>query len=139
MFNAKRETVYCAFCRTPHEVYKDKSVSFRHFLMAGAFSVCLSFAIWGVYNPKSLIFAVVSVMIAEVFCRLRWRMHLVCKACGFDPVIYKNNPNQAAELVKAFLKRRAEDPQFLLKKPLNLPKKAAESSKVERKSLSTSV
>jgi hypothetical protein len=107
--------------------------------MAGAFSICLSYVFWGQYNPKSLLFAVISVMIAEVFCRLRWRMHLVCRECGFDPVIYKNNPQQAAELVKAFLQRRSEDPQFLLKKPLNLPKKAPEAPTLERKSLSTSV
>jgi hypothetical protein len=139
MLSPKRQTVYCAFCRTRHEVYTEKSLKFRHFIMAGAFSICLSFAIWGNYNPKSLLFAVISVMIAEIFCRLRWRMHLVCRACGFDPVIYKNSPSQAAELVKAFLKRRSEDPQFLLKKPLNLPKKALEPTSVERKSLSTSI
>lgn len=136
-FRASKQKVYCAFCRTPHEVYRDKSLQVRHVLLSVAASICLSFIIWGEYNPKSLLFFVVGLMLAEVFSRLRWRMHLICKACGFDPVIYKNNPEKAAELVREFLKKRAEDPASLLKKPLDLPKRAPSSPKEDRKSLST--
>jgi hypothetical protein len=132
---ARRQTVYCAFCSTPHEVYKDKSIKLRHVFLSAAASGCLSFIVWREYDPKSILFFVVGLMLAEVFCRLRWRMHLTCQSCGFDPVIYKKDPNRAAELVKIFLRNRESDPRFLLKKPLNLPKRPP----VDGKTLSTTV
>lgn len=132
---ARKENIYCAFCRTPHQIYKTKSLGLRHVFLSAIASVCLSFIVWQEYNPKSLLFFVVGLMLAEVFCRLRWRMHLACKACGFDPVIYRREPARAAELVKVHLKNRESDPQFLLKKPLDLPKRP----NVERKTLSTRI
>lgn len=62
-------------------------------------------------------------MLAEAFIKIRWRIHMVCRNCGFDPVIYVKDPNKAAHLVKEFLDRRAQDPAFLLRDPLNLPKR----------------
>ncbi len=50
---------------------------------------------------------------------------MVCRSCGFDPVIYVKNPNRAAELVRDYMDRRSQDPTALLRRPLNLPKRAA--------------
>lgn len=49
---------------------------------------------------------------------------MVCRSCGFDPVIYVKNPNRAAELVRDYMDRRSHDPTALLRRPLNLPKRA---------------
>lgn len=139
----KKEKIFCAFCRTPHEVYKEKSFGFRHVFLSALMSVCLSFIIWKTYNPKSLLLFVTGLMLAEVFVRIRWRLHIACRACGFDPVVYSKNPQAAAESVKAFLKRRQEDPSYLLKKPLDLPSRPPEKTKSvkgpESKSLSTRI
>ncbi len=63
-------------------------------------------------------------MIAEAFIKIRWRVHMVCKSCGFDPVIYVKNPQKAAQLVTEYMDRRSQDPTALLRRPLNLPKRA---------------
>lgn len=140
----KKQKIFCAFCRTPHEVYKEKSFSFRHVVLSALASVCISYVIWKTYNPKSLLFFVTGLMMAEVFLRLRWRLHVSCRACGFDPVIYSKSPEQAAENVKAFLIKRKSDPGYLLRKPLDLPSRPFEKPKAPNpstnsKSLSTRI
>ena len=139
LFGSSKEKVFCAFCRTPHHVFKDKSFQFRHGILSFLTSICMSFLIWKEYNPKSLMFFVVALMLSEVFLRLRWRLHIACRACGFDAITYAKNPAEAAETVKNFLIERKNDPQYLLKKPLNLPTR--KPSKVDRssKSLSTHI
>ncbi len=121
LFGSSKEKVFCAFCRTPHFVFRDKSFQLRHVILSFLTSVCISFLIWKEYNPKSLMFFVVALMLSEVFLRLRWRLHIACRACGFDAITYAKDPSLAAETVKSFLIQRKNDPQYLLKKPLNLP------------------
>jgi hypothetical protein len=121
LFGSSKEKVFCAFCRTPHSVFKDKSFQLRHMFLSFLTSVCISFLIWKEYNPKSLMFFVAALMLSEVFLRLRWRLHIACRACGFDAITYAKDPALAAETVKNFLMQRKNDPQYLLKKPLNLP------------------
>lgn len=121
LFGSTKEKVFCAFCRTPHQIFKDKSFQLRHMVLSFLMSVCISYLIWKEYNPKSLMFFVAGLMLSEVFLRIRWRLHIACRACGFDAITYTKDPNLAAENVKNFLIQRNNDPQSLLKKPLNLP------------------
>lgn len=118
---ARRTDCYCAFCKSPRKVYTEKTLRLRHIFWSLLLSVAVSFIIWREYNPKSLIFGVVAMMTAEIFVRIRWRIHIVCRNCGFDPVLYVKDPNKAAGLVRDFLDRRKNDPEFLLRPPLNLP------------------
>ncbi len=50
----------------------------------------------------------------EIFSNLRWRLAIVCKYCGFDPVVYLKNPEMAAEKVKNFMLDRKNSANFLL-------------------------
>lgn len=118
---AQRKECYCAFCKSPRKVYTERSIQLRHIFLSFLLSIAFSFIIWRTYDPKSLIFGVVAMMLAEVFVRIRWRIHIVCRNCGFDPALYVKDPGRAAEVVKNFLDRRKADPEFLLKPPLNLP------------------
>jgi len=118
---ARRTECYCAFCKTPRKVYTEKTLRLRHVFWSFLLSLAFSFVIWREYNPKSLMFAVVAMMTAEIFVRIRWRMHITCRNCGFDPVLYVKDPNRAASLVREFIDRRNRDPEFLLRAPLNLP------------------
>lgn len=147
LFGSSKEKVFCAFCRTPHFVFRDKSFQLRHMILSFLTSVCISFLIWKEYNPKSLMFFVAALMLSEVFLRLRWRLHIACRACGFDAITYAKDPALAAETVKNFLIQRKNDPQYLLKKPLNLPTRKptkdpslqSKSSEHSSKSLSTRI
>ncbi len=107
-------------------------------------SVVVMFILWQGFDPRVTVVFVVCVALSEVFVKIRWRMSVVCRACGFDPVLYIKNPTAVLEKVKLQLIRRKEDPKYLLSRPLNLatitPKKAeALNSKEKGKLVSRSV
>lgn len=87
------------------------------------------FAIWQQYDPRVFIVFVVCAALAEVFVKLRWRLSVVCRQCGFDPVLYLKQPEVAAAKVKMQLDNRKQDPKYLLAKPLNLPALAPAKAK----------
>ena len=64
----------------------------------------------------------ISIVCAEIFVKVRFRLALQCRTCGFDPVVYIKNPQLACNDVKKVLERRKSDPTMILKKPLFLPK-----------------
>lgn len=92
-------------------------------------SVVVMFALWQEFDPRVTVVFVVCLAFAEVFVKIRWRLSVVCRVCGFDPVLYLKDPNTAAEKVKAQLDMRKQDPKYLLAKPLNLPAIPAEKAK----------
>ena len=114
-------------------MYAEKSIRTRHLLWSFLLSSALSFLIWRTWDPKCLLFFVVAVMVAETFIKIRWRVHMVCRSCGFDPVIYVKNPQKAAELVTDYMDQRAQDPTALLRRPLNLPKRSQPAEKKQDK------
>lgn len=61
----------------------------------------------------------------EVFMQMRWRASMICRNCGFDPVVYIRNPEAAGLKIKAFLEKRADSPAHLLRPPVVLPVKRA--------------
>lgn len=81
----------------------------------GLVSAGFSFLVWADFHYISLGLFFVLCFWLELFTRYRWRQSLKCKTCGFDPVIYKLNPEDAAKIVKSYLEKRKEDPRFLLK------------------------
>ncbi len=79
-------------------------------------------------------------MLAEAFIKIRWRVHMPCKSCGFDPVIYVKNPQKAAQLVTEYMDRRSQDLTALLRRPLNLPKRARPAEdKSQKKNVSLKI
>ena len=120
----KKEKVYCAFCSHPHWVYGPNHVTLKHvFYSILLVLVCmLTFSgdelVW-----KWILFAPIFLLFAELFLHLRWRISIVCHECGFDPVLYKVNPQKAAEKVRIQLERRRQDPRTYLKPPLKIPVK----------------
>lgn len=93
----------------------------------GAFFAAMVFMylMWQDFDARMFIIWVINIIFAEAFIRLRWRMSVPCPHCAFDPLIYKKDSEKAAELVKAQLARRREDPKYMLAQPLRLPKISA--------------
>jgi hypothetical protein len=116
-----KHNCYCAFCKTPRNIYRKKNIGVMNVLASAMAAVVIMFAIWQEYDPRALIAFVVCLAISEIFVQIRWRLSVVCRACGFDPIMYVKDPQAAAEKVKVQLDRRKEDPKYLLAKPLNLP------------------
>lgn len=117
----KAHNCYCAFCKSPRRISRKKNISFMNVIAAGLASMVLMLALWQQFDPRVIIVFVVCLAVAEVFVKLRWRLSLVCRQCGFDPVLYKRQPDMAAQKVKMQLDLRKQGAQYLLAKPLNIP------------------
>jgi hypothetical protein len=76
--------------------------------------MAITFAQWGAPDPRGIMLFAMFIGIAEVFVYSRWRSSLVCKLCGFDPIVYKRNPEEAARLVRKFFEEQQQDPRFHL-------------------------
>ncbi len=55
-------------------------------------------------------------------------MSVICQYCGFDPVLYKKNTEEAVAKVKFTLEERQKKPESILAKPLHLPTISKERS-----------
>jgi hypothetical protein len=116
-----RQDCFCAFCKTPRRIYKKRTMSLFNIVASAITSIVLMLLMWQEYDPRALIIFVLCVAASVVFIELRWRLSVICRTCGFDPIIYKKQPDLAAQRVKEMLELRRQDPKYLLAKPLNLP------------------
>jgi len=127
--SAKKTNCYCAFCKTPQRVYPKHKVGVMSLFGSLITSLLLMMVIWQEFNPRFLIFFLLFLTISEMFVQVRWRASVICKTCGFDPILYKKDPRIASQKVKEKLSERKERPENILAKPLNLPTISAEKSK----------
>ncbi len=96
-----------------------KHLGLTNVLAAAMLSSVISFALYGKADPRSLMIFCLVCGFSEVFIYVRWRVGVVCTMCGFDPVIYKRSPEQAARRVREFFYEHMDDPRFqLTKSPL---------------------
>lgn len=130
---------YCAFCRSERRVYLKKHLSLVDGVFAIAASVSLMLVIWQDFDPRVFVFVGASLCVTEVFIGIRWRLSIACTRCGFDPVLYKKNPELAAERVRAHMERAKEDPISLFNPPPKLPtvKKSKKAGEPTRLSIRT--
>jgi hypothetical protein len=120
--HSDKQDCYCAFCKTPRKIYKKRRINGLNLFAAAVAAVVSMYAVWQEFDPRVIFIYVVYLAFAEVFVQIRWRLNLVCKECGFDPILYMKEPSLAAERVKEKLERRKEDPATLFKPPLQIPK-----------------
>lgn len=135
---------YCAFCKSPRHIYRKRNIGLINVIASALAAVVIMFVIWQTLDPRAIIAFVVCMAISEVFIKIRWRLSVVCRTCGFDPVLYLKDAPAAAEKVRVRLDDRKQDINYLLAKPLNLPtitpKKAeALQSKAKGKLVSRSI
>lgn len=125
--NSKKLICYCAFCKTPHRIYKKKGIGFFHLSISLLLTVSFMWGYWGTWHLQAIPILLISLFLSELLTHFRWRLALICRQCGFDPLIYKKNPQLAASKVKTFLVRRKTEPSFLLAPAIRLPKKSSEN------------
>jgi hypothetical protein len=117
-----RTKCYCAFCKSERIVYKQRSVGVGAAIGALAGSLTVMLLIFHTFDPRFILYFIVFLLVAEIFIRIRWRISVVCKYCGFDPVLYLKDTQRAVERVKNKLSQRQQSPEFFLAKPLDLPR-----------------
>jgi len=105
---------YCAFCKTKRHIYPKKHASTINLISVMAFAFCLSTGLWTWWDPRAIVIFAVALVFTEVFTYLRWRFSVVCRFCGFDPVLYRKDPHLASARVRKFYEKRTQDPDFML-------------------------
>jgi hypothetical protein len=130
---SSRKDCYCAFCRSPRKVYLKKNIGLMDILGAALGSAVAMLAIFQEFDPRALLIFVAFLAVAETFVQIRWRLMMVCRHCGFDPVLYLKDSSVAAAKVKMRLERRKEDPATLLSRPLRLPQISKEKAQLIEK------
>src|SRR3569623_211069 len=115
-FSRLRDVRYCAFCRAKHRVYTKKHVNLTNVVFALAFTVTVTYTVYGEFDPFGLILFAAFMMASEMFVYFRWRMAIVCKLCGFDAILYKRSPAMASQKVTEFFHEQVNNPEFWLSK-----------------------
>ncbi len=110
-----KRIAYCTFCNLSQKIYSKKHISVLEILIFGSIGAIVSFLIWRDFHWAGPVIFSVLATVTELLHRMRWRQSIKCRHCGFDPVIYRANPELAASTVKAFLEQRKNDPLYLLK------------------------
>lgn len=109
------ERVFCAFCKLPRRVYTRKNLSWTNVLLSLVLSFLLMFGIWQRLDGRVTIFFAVSVILAEVFVYIRWRLSVRCPHCHFDPVLYKSDRKKTVIQVRERLEELKASGGYLLK------------------------
>ncbi len=131
LFSRLKDPCFCAFCRSPRKVIGKKHIGPTNVLGAIMLSTGISFVLWSEPDPRALMILTLFLMICEFFVYWRWRANLVCRFCGFDPIVYKRSPAEAAQMVRQFFDTRVGTPEFQMSRsPLvDLYRRMQESDK----------
>lgn len=120
MFKPISEKILCTFCKLEHRVYVKKEVSVFDVIIMLSVTGLMAFAIWGGPDLRSMLIFMSLAFVLQVFLRVRYRESVKCPHCGFDPILYKQNPEMAAQKVKTYIDARKDNPEFLLKPQLKI-------------------
>lgn len=96
-------------------------------------ATALMYAVFQEFDPRVLLVFVAFLAVSETFVQIRWRLTIVCKYCGFDPVLYLKDTTKAVEKVKLRLDQRKNNPATLLAAPLKLPTISKEKAELLEK------
>lgn len=121
---------FCAFCRSSKTYFKRKRLGILNILAALAGAMAFNYLFRHQIDPIVGVIFIGNLFVIETAIQIRWRMSLICHECGFDPVIYKRNPELACQMVKDKIDIRKSDTIKTTFYPLMLPKrKLAKPSK----------
>lgn len=114
LYTRVKADCFCAFCSSQRTIYAKKHVDLVNWFWTVLFAASVGVASGHWWDPRSILVVSVGMVVSEAFIYIRWRSSVVCRACGFDPVLYRKSPEKASEKVRAFYEERALDPAFLL-------------------------
>ena len=115
MIFRQSDKMICSFCKLGHRLYLKKEVSFFDAIIMLFITGLLAYAIWGGPDLRSMIIFMSLAFSFQFFLRMRYRESVKCPHCGFDPILYSQDHEQAAQKVKSFMEKRKNNPEFLLK------------------------
>lgn len=114
---------FCAFCRSPKTYFKRRRLGLANIFGALLSAAAINYIFTHGVDSRVLVIFIANLFVLEFALKIRWRMSLICKECGFDPVIYKRSPETACQMVKDKTELRRADPIKNLFFPLTIPKR----------------
>ncbi|MEC9281163.1 MAG: hypothetical protein VX642_00520 [Bdellovibrionota bacterium] len=105
---------YCAFCKNERKVNLKRHISFMEIFTGLVLSTLFSFIFWQSFRPEAIAFFVVCLIMMELGTHFKFRLGIICPYCGFDPILYRRNPQAACQKVSGFMEQRRKDPMFYL-------------------------
>ncbi len=112
---SRMEYIFCAFCKHGRKAYTKKRMSFVDYIYVSILSLLLMFILFQDLHPAFFFIFFALVFVMELFISFRRRVSIQCQVCGFDPVLYKKDPELAEEKIKTVLGEKKESLDYLLK------------------------
>lgn len=101
---------YCPLCCAPRLTqYHPRAGRAVHFFQVGLVSAAFTLALWNIFGLKGLVSFIPLWTIFEFGYRNKVREKLVCGKCGFDPVLYLVDAEDARMAVDSHWRRRYEE------------------------------
>lgn len=110
------EKRYCAFCRSSRKVYIKRHLSAFDMFSCVIISLCLMYLFWQNFDPRFIAIFAVVFLLAELIVHMRHRIGIICRYCGFDPIVYAKNRPEAAARVRKHIEAHMDDPALLMSK-----------------------
>lgn len=120
---------FCAFCRSPKRIYPKRRLGLVNFSIALFASLLFMYLLWHDFDARVVVIFAVCVAFGELFVQFRWRLSVICQNCGFDPVLYLKNSDQACSRVREHMENLKLDPNKILRRRPVLPSLTAERAK----------
>ena len=112
--NSKRNTCFCAFCKSPRRIETKKHLGWINVGLSGLFASVVMWVVWFELNPKAIVIFVMALVSSEIFIQIRWRLSLACPHCQFDPLVYLKNPEKASIRVRQHFETIQDSPKYVM-------------------------
>ena len=99
---------FCPLCHSQQATKVAEKITWIHHLQLSLITAVITVAAWDYFGINSLVFYLIFWSILEFSHRMKKRHQLVCKVCGFDPFLYKQDSKRARDAVKKFWEEKIE-------------------------------
>ena len=121
---------FCPLCCSRQRTNTIAKVGARHHIAILSFTLVFTLVFWNIFGAKAMATYIVYWAIFEAAYRLRKRNELICRNCGFDPFLYRNDVEKTRAQVKDYLQNRIlNEGHFQGKKLKNYRTQAASAKK----------
>ncbi len=117
-YRAGKLHFFCPLCRVHQSTNTIKRVKWQHHFQLVVGTLAIVYLFWPVFGLKGLSLYFLFWGAFEFFYRLRKRDALVCRSCGFDPFLYRQDVHKARKALREHWEKRIGEENLFLGKKL---------------------
>lgn len=99
---------YCPLCGHHQKTKTAAGIGLRHHLQFSLATFVFCYFTWTLFGPKGILTYLIFWSITEAILRFQRRSQWVCEECGFDPFLYKQDPNLMRDAVQKYIQSRID-------------------------------